>query len=86
MDTFSAQLRDATELNTLCDDLMGVVEETMQPARASLWVRPDPAMKDKKKRAAIRESGHEKLAFQRYPPKCVEEVFSEVRLNGVLRR
>jgi hypothetical protein len=28
----------------------------MQPAHVSLWLHPDPALKDKK-RAAIRESG-----------------------------
>ncbi|HKH39213.1 MAG TPA: hypothetical protein VKA82_18825 [Rubrobacter sp.] len=38
---------------------MGVVRETMQPAHAWLWLHPDPALKDKKKRAAIRESGRD---------------------------
>jgi hypothetical protein len=41
----------------LTDDLVGVVKETVQPARVSLWLHPDPALKDKKKRAHIRESG-----------------------------
>jgi hypothetical protein len=32
----------------------------MQPAHVSVWLHPDPALKDKKKkRAAIRESGRE---------------------------
>jgi hypothetical protein len=30
----------------------------MQPAHVSVWLHPDPALKDKNKRAAIRESGH----------------------------
>jgi hypothetical protein len=38
---------------------MGVVKETMKPAHASLWLHPDSALKDKKKRAAIPESGCE---------------------------
>jgi hypothetical protein len=32
---------------------------TMQPAHVSLWLHPDSVLKDKKKWAAIRESGRE---------------------------
>jgi hypothetical protein len=34
-------------MDTLSDDLVGVVRETMQPTHASLWLRPDMASKDK---------------------------------------
>jgi hypothetical protein len=39
---FSARLRQQIELGALTGELLAVVEETMQPTRASLWLRqPD---------------------------------------------
>jgi hypothetical protein len=58
-ETFSMLVRDETDLDALSDDLVGVVRETMQPSHVSLWLHPDPALKDKKKRAAIQESGRD---------------------------
>jgi hypothetical protein len=40
LEAFSAKLRDATDLDGLNDDLVGVVGETMQPAYVSVWLRP----------------------------------------------
>jgi hypothetical protein len=37
---FSATLRNEVDLATLSEHLVGVVEETMQPASVSLWLRP----------------------------------------------
>ena len=41
LDTFSAQLREETDLLTLNDELVSVVRETMQPEHVSLRLRPD---------------------------------------------
>jgi Protein of unknown function (DUF2637) len=39
---FSDRLRQQVDLDTLTGELLAVVEETMQPTRASLWLRPQP--------------------------------------------
>jgi hypothetical protein len=45
LEGFSTKLRDETDLDALSGTLIGVVRETMQPAYASLWLRPDTEAK-----------------------------------------
>jgi hypothetical protein len=45
MEDFSVKLKDETDLAALNDDLVAVVAETMQPAHASLWLRPETSAK-----------------------------------------
>jgi len=40
---FSARLRQQVDLDTLTAELLEVVEQTMQPTQASLWLRPSHA-------------------------------------------
>jgi hypothetical protein len=41
---FSTHLRDQLDLDTLRGELLAVVDQTMQPTQASLWLRPSPAL------------------------------------------
>jgi hypothetical protein len=45
LEGFSTKLRDETDLNALSDDLVGAVQETMQPAHVYLWLRPLAAVR-----------------------------------------
>jgi hypothetical protein len=39
---FSTRLREQVDLDTLSSELLAVVDQTMEPTRASLWLRPSP--------------------------------------------
>ena len=39
---FGSHLRDQVDLDTLTSEVLAVAEQTMQPTRASLWLRPPP--------------------------------------------
>jgi hypothetical protein len=43
IDAFSTRLRDEVDLDTLTAELLAVVDQTMQPTRTSLWLRPKAA-------------------------------------------
>jgi uncharacterized membrane protein YhdT len=45
LETFSAKLREETDLDALNVELVEAVRETIQPAHISLWLRPDAAVK-----------------------------------------
>jgi hypothetical protein len=42
IEAFSIRLRDQVDLDTLSAELLAAVDQTMQPASASLWLRPSP--------------------------------------------
>jgi hypothetical protein len=40
IEAFSTRLREQVDLDTLSAELLAVVDQTMEPTRASLWLRP----------------------------------------------
>jgi hypothetical protein len=63
---FGTRLRDQVDLDTLTADLLAVVDQTMKPTQASLWLRPpDSASQDQ------RIQGASRAAWQRAAPRTV---------------
>ena len=44
LEAFSARLREETDLDRLCSELVSVVHQTIQPDHASLWLKPQGEM------------------------------------------
>jgi hypothetical protein len=42
VDAFAVRLREQVDLDALSAELLAVVDQTMQPTQASLWLRPQP--------------------------------------------
>lgn len=44
LNDFGSRLRDEIELDTVRSDVLGVIGDTVQPAHASLWIKPGEAL------------------------------------------
>ena len=42
IERFSARLRDEVDLDTLSAEVLAVLDQTVEPTRVSLWLRPSP--------------------------------------------
>jgi hypothetical protein len=43
IEAFGTRLRDQVDLDTLTGEVLAVVDQTIQPTQASLWLRPHPS-------------------------------------------
>jgi hypothetical protein len=43
VEAFAVRLRDQVDLDALQAELLAVVDQTVQPTTASLWLRPTPS-------------------------------------------
>jgi hypothetical protein len=54
IEAFSTRLRDQVDLDTLSTELLGIVDQTMEPTRVSLWLRPSAPSSSGTPRSEIR--------------------------------
>jgi hypothetical protein len=65
---FSDRLRQQVDLDTLTSELLAVIEQTMQPTQASLWLRPSvPASHDQRHMDASRAASQPATASPSAP-------------------
>jgi hypothetical protein len=57
IEAFSARLREQLDLDTLSAELLAVVDQTMQPTTASLWLRPSTSTSQDHGGAVAHRSG-----------------------------
>jgi hypothetical protein len=68
IERFSARLRQQVDLDTLTSELLAVVDQTMQPTQASLWLRPSaPASHDQRSTDASRAASQPTTASPSAP-------------------
>jgi hypothetical protein len=54
IEAFSTRLRDQVDLDTLSTELLAVVDQTMEPTRISLWLRPSASGSSGTPRSEVR--------------------------------
>jgi hypothetical protein len=45
LEAFAARLRDQVDLDALAAELLAVVDQTVQPTKASIWLRPPATLR-----------------------------------------
>jgi hypothetical protein len=65
---FSARLRQQVDLDSLTVELLAVVDQTMQPTRVSLWLRPSSTPAQDHRRAAVSRAASPPTTASRSAP------------------